>query len=209
MALAGIPSVLVLGALGLFGQATPTVVRALEVAAPPEIKGHGSVFIYLGDTFGGSITRVVEGPTRLALSVVVGALLVALVVWCARGALPYARSTFDWILPSRALRGAWWVGTVAAAGLLFALGLDTLRWVTSVGFAALLTMAGVVLLTAVAPERPPRSSEWHRAIPSYPTVSWASVLSVVGAVYLLLLPPLPNWVRDPSAAARLLLDVPG
>src|SRR3546814_7662222 len=57
-----------------------------------------------------------------------------------------------WILPSRALRGAWWVGTVAAAGLLFALGLDTLRWVTSGGFAALLTMAGVVLLTAVAPD---------------------------------------------------------
>jgi hypothetical protein len=209
MALAALPSVAAIGALGAFGQVSPTTVAALEHEAPDIIRGHGSVFVYLGDTFGGSVARVVEGPTRVALSIVVGALLVALVAWCGRAALPYARATFAWILPSPGLRRAWWAGTFGAAALLFALGLDSLRWISSVGFAALLAVAAIVLLTGRSPERPPGSREWHRPVGSYPTVSWGSLLTVIVAVYLLLLPPLPNWVRSPTAAARLLLDVSG
>jgi hypothetical protein len=35
------------------------------------------------------------------------------------------------------------------------------------------------------------------------------MLSAVVAIYLLLLPPLPNWVKSFDTGARLLLDVPG
>ncbi len=208
MLLTALPSVLVLGILAAVGRPTPAAVAALEGRAPPEIAGHGSVFSYLADTFGGSVSRVIDGPSRIALSLVVGALLTLLLLWCARSALPYARSTFEWVLQTRLTRRAFWVGTAGAATLLFALGLDTLRWVTSVGFAALLTTAGVVLLIGRSSERPPGSSRWHRPIPSYPVATVPALLTVVAGVYLLLLPPLPNWVRDAGAAARLLLDVP-
>jgi hypothetical protein len=203
-----LPSMAVLGVLAVAGRPTPAVVAAIEHRAPPEIAGHGSIFSYLGDTFGGSVSRVIEGPTRVAMSLVVGALLAGLLLWCARAALPYARSTFAWILPSRALRRGWWVGTAAATALLLALGLDTLRWITSLGFAALLAIAGIVLVTRSSPARPPGSARWHQPIPAHPIVTLPSMLTVVAGVYLLLLPPLPNWVRDVPAAARLLLDVP-
>jgi hypothetical protein len=208
MALAAAPSAAVLAVLAISGRPTPTAVAELQGRAPPEIRGHGSVFSYLADTFGGSVSRVIEGPTRLGVSLVVGALLCALLLWCSRAALPYARATFAWILPTTAMRRGFWIGTAAAATLLFSLGLDTLRWVTSVGFAALLTTSGIVLLTSASPVRPPGSDRWQQPVPSYPMVTIPAMLTIVVGVYLLLLPPLPNWVRDSSAAARLLLDVP-
>jgi hypothetical protein len=200
--------VLALGVLGIYGRPSPETAAAIERAAPAEIKGHGSIFDFLADTFGGSVSRVVHGPARLAWSIVFGALLCGLVLVCIRTALPYVRSSFNWILPTRRLRIAWTVGTLAAAVLLFSLGLDSLRWISSVGFAALLTAGGVVALTSTSVVGPPGRDRWRRPLSPRPLVTASTVVSLIVGTYLLLLPPLPNWVRSAEGAARLLLDVP-
>jgi hypothetical protein len=209
IALTGAPSALALGVLVTLGRATPATVSALEAAAPPEIRGHGSVFAYLGDTFRGSLVRVIEGPARLALSIVVGALLVGLLMFCARSALPFARATFAWALPTRVERATWLTGMLAAATLLFALGLDWLRWISAFAFAGLLATGAIVALTGRSPVGPPGRDGWQRPLTPVRSCSVPAMLSAVVAIYLLLLPPLPNWVKSFDTGARLLLDVPG
>jgi hypothetical protein len=205
---AAVPSVAALGLLGFYGRPSQETVAAIEGSAPAEIRGHGSIFEYLADTFGGSVSRVIHGPARVALSVIFGALLCALILVCIRAALPYVGATFRWILPTRRLRLAWTIGTFAAAAVLFALGLDTLRWISSVGFAGLLTAGGVVALTGHSVIGPPGRDRWRRPLSPGGSISGAMVLSLVIGTYLLLLPPLPNWIRGPEEAARLLLEVP-
>jgi hypothetical protein len=49
---------------------------------------------------------------------------------------------------------------------------------------------------------------WAYGRRSYPTLRLPADFTVGVGVYLALLPPLPNWVRDAGAAAELLLGVP-
>ena len=45
-------------------------------------------------------------------------------------------------------------------------------------------------------------------MPDHVTVSGRGILAAAAATYLLVLPPLPNFVSDVMVGARLLLDVP-
>jgi len=209
MTLAAAPSVVALAVLAAVGQGAPPQVAALEERAPPGIRGHGSVFAYLDDTVRESLGKVVAGPSRLALSVLVGAILCGLVLFCARAGLGGARAVFGWILPTRALRVGWTMAALAGATVLFALGLDWLRWITSFSFAGLLAAASIVVLVHHSPVGPPDRDAWRQSVPRRLSFTPSALGTFGVAIYLLLLPPLSNWVSSPEEAARLFLDVPG
>jgi len=201
------PSALVLCALTLHGPPSVQQVVDLELGAPNIIEGHGSVFEYLGDTFGSSFQRVIE-RSHPELSILVGLALVALLVAVFSGPLPYVRSLGRWLLPRRVKRVTWMLVTSGLTTALFALGFDWLRWITVIAFAALLTLAGLVAIDGRARHASPARDEWHRAVPDRVTVSGPGILAAAAATYLLVLPPLPNFVSDVMVALRLLLDVP-
>ena len=204
-----LPSLVTLGVLAATGRGSGRTVAALEGAAPPEIQGHGSVFPYLSDTFRSSFDRVIHGPGNPPLSILVGAVFAVLLLFCARGCLPYARAMWTWILPTRFLRVAWTSGTaVAAAVVLFALGFDWLRWISSIGFAALLAGGAIVLLDGRAPAGPPNRALWHRPVPSEVSLQIPGLLTLAVATYLLVLAPLPNFIKNAGDAAQTLLSVP-
>ena len=209
MTLAGAPSMIALAVLASVGQGAPAQVAALEQHAPPGIRGHGSVFAYLDDTVRESLGKVVAGPSRLALSVLVGAVLCGLMLFCVRAGLDGARTVFRWILPTRVLRTGWMLGTLAGATVLFALGLDWLRWITSFSFAGLLAAASIVILLNRSAVGPPEGDSWRQAVPARLSFTPSALASFGVAIYLVLLPPLSNWVRSPEEAARLFLDIPG
>ena len=201
------PTVLVLGALALHGAPSAMQVTALELDAPGIIEGHGSVFVYLGDTFGSSFQRVIE-RSNPELSILVGLFLVALLGFCFRGAVAHARSTFRWILAMPVQRTVWTAATAATVVVLFALGFDWLRWISTIAFAALLAGAAVVAVDGRAEHRAPGAERWHRALPTSVHVTRHGVAVVAVATYLLVLPPLPNFVSNLVTSARLLLNVP-
>jgi hypothetical protein len=182
-------------------------VTALELDAPGIIDGHGSVFVYLGDTFRSSFQRVIE-RSHPELSLVVGALLVALLLFAFRGAAAYARSAVRWILATRVQWVVWSAASVGATAVLFALGFDWLRWITTIAFAALLAGAAIVAIDAPARHPSPGRDMWHRPVPPHLTLSARAVAAVAAATYLLVLPPLPNFVSNAVAGARLLFDIP-
>ena len=95
------------------------------------------MFVYLGDTFRSSFQRVIE-RSNPQLSIVVGLLLLGLLLFVFRGAVAYARATVGWILATRVQRVLWCSAGGAAVLVLFALGFDWLRWITTIVFAALL-----------------------------------------------------------------------
>ncbi|MFN8027985.1 MAG: hypothetical protein U0W40_16960 [Acidimicrobiia bacterium] len=191
------PTLLVLGALTLHGAPTANQVTSLELDAPSIIGGHGSVFVYLGDTFSSSFQRVLERPNP-EISILVGTLLLALLAVACHGARPWLRGSCDRVLPTRAARRAWCAATAALTLALFALGFDWLRWMGTITFAALLAACAIVLLE----ERP------APAFPERVQVSGRGIAAVAAATYLLVLPPLPNFVDDLVDAARLLFDIP-
>jgi len=201
------PTVLVLGLLALHGAPGAAQVGALELDAPGIIEGHGSVFVYLGDTFRSSFQRVIE-RSNPELSIVVGLLLVGMLLFAFRGALGYARATGRWILSTRAQRALWCSGSGAALVVLFALGFDWLRWITTIAFAALLAGASIVAVDGRGRHPSPGHDEWHRPLPARVAVSGRGVAAVAIATYLLVLPPLPNFVSDVVDGARLLFDIP-
>ena len=201
------PTVLVLGALALHGAPSATQVAALELDAPGIIEGHGSVFVYLGDTFASSFHRVIE-RSNPELSILVGLFLVALLCYCFRGAVAHARSTFRWILATPVQRAVWTGTTAATVVVLFALGFDWLRWISTIAFAALLAAAGIVAIDGRAEHRSPGAERWHRALPTRVSVTRRGIAIVAAATYLLVLPPLPNFVSNLVTSARLLLNVP-
>jgi hypothetical protein len=201
------PTVVVLGALALHGAPSAAQVSALELDAPGIIEGHGSVFVYLGDTFRSSFQRVIE-RSNPELSIVVGLLLAALLLFSFRSSLGYARSTGRWILPAPAPRRLWAVATFTTGAVLFALGFDWLRWITTIAFAALLAGASIVVIDGRARHASPQHRAWHRRVPAQVTVSPGGVAMVATATYLLVLPPLPNFVSDVVDGARLLFDIP-
>jgi hypothetical protein len=207
VALCVAPSAAVLVALVAHGPPSTLQVFRLEQAAPGIIEGQGSVFVYLGDTVGTSLRRVVEG-THPALSIVVGLALVAMLASVFRGVLPYVRALGRWLLPGRPERVAWTVATAALTVVVFALGFDWLRWITVIAFAALVAFAGIVATDGRDPRASPVRAAWHRPVPVHVAVSGRGILAATVATYLLVLPPLPNLVSDPLVAARLLLDVP-
>jgi hypothetical protein len=208
MAVCTLPSIVVLFVLAVTGRGSDSAVAALEGAAPPEIQGHGSVFPYLTDTFRSSFDRVVHGPGTPPLSILVGAVFTALLLFCGRPCLPYARAIWRWLLPTRFLRVAWTSGTLAAAVVLFALGFDWLRWISSIGFAALLAVGAIVLLDARLLARPPDRDVWHRPLPSDVSLSPPGLLTLAVATYLLVLAPLPNFIKNFGDAGQTLLSVP-
>lgn len=201
------PSAAVLLALVVHGPPTALQVFELEQAAPDIIEGKGSVFVYLGDTVGTSLDRVVDGM-HPGLSIVVGLALVALLGVAFRGASPYVRSLGRWLLPRRAERTAWTVVTAGLTVVVFSLGFDWLRWITVIAFAALVAFAGIVAIDGRARHPSPAHDAWHRRLPEHATVSGRGILAAAVATYLLVMPPLPNFVSDPLVAVRLLLDVP-
>jgi hypothetical protein len=101
---------------------------------------------------------------------------------------------------------------LSAAGvlttMLFVLGFDWLRWITVITFAALLALAAIVLIDGRARHATPHDGAWHRRPPEHPVVSGRGVLAAAAATYLVILPPLPNFVSDVLVGVRLLLDVP-
>lgn len=218
MVLCTLPSIVTLLVLAATGRGSGQTVAALEGAAPREIQGHGSVFPYLSDTFRSSFDRVVHGPGNPPLSILVGAVFAVLLLFCARDCLTYARAMWTWILPTRFLRVAWTSGTLAAAVVLFALGFDWLRWISSIGFAALLAGGAIVLLDGRVLDgrllddrssaRPPDREIWHRPVPSEVSVSIPGLLTLAVATYLLVLAPLPNFIKNVGDAAQTLLSVP-
>ena len=113
-----------------------------------------------------------------------------------------------WLLPRRLERVTWLASTVALSTALFALGFDWLRWITVIAFAALLALAGVVAIDGRARHPSPERDQWHRAVPEHVAISGPGVLAAAVATYLLVLPPLPNFVSDVMVGVRLLLDVP-
>jgi hypothetical protein len=205
--LAAGPTVVVLGVLALDGAPGTAQVSALELDAPGIIDGHGSVFVYLGDTFRSSLQRVLERPNP-ELSIVVGAVLVVLLLFAFRGPAAHLRSTVRWILSTRAQRMTWSASVLSAAGVLFALGFDWLRWITTMVFAALLAGASIVAIDGRARHPSPSRDAWHRPVPPHVTVSASGIAAVAVATYLLVLPPLPNFVSSAVDGARLLFDVP-
>jgi len=188
------PTVVVLGVLALHGAPSATQVGALELDAPDIIEGHGSVFVYLGDTFRSSFQRVTE-RSNPELSIVVGLVLVALVAFAFRGTFGYVRSTGRWILRARVERALWTAATVITVTVLFALGFDWLRWITTIAFAALLAGAAIVAIDGHARHSSPQHRAWHRRLPAKVTVSPGGVAMVAVATYLLVLPPLPNSIE--------------
>jgi hypothetical protein len=163
--------------------------------------------VYLGDTFQSSFQRVIE-RSNPQLSIVVGLLLAGLLLFVFRGPVGYVRSTVAWILPTRAHRLLWCVATSAAVVLLFALGFDWLRWIATIVFAALLATASIVAVDGRARHPSPEHDAWHRPLPARMMVSGRGVVVVAIATYLLVLPPLPNFVSNPLTGARLLFDIP-
>jgi hypothetical protein len=207
------PSVVALLALAAVGRGSDQTVAALMRAAPVEIEGHGSVFPYLSDTFRSSFERVVHGPGNKPFSILVGFVLAAALAYCARSCLPYVRAVWTWILPTRFLRVAWTTTAVVAAVVLFALGFDWLRWISSIGFAALLAGGSIVLLDGRTlvnrpSEGPPERRLWHRPVPSEVSLPLHGLVTLAVATYLLVLAPLPNFIKNVDDAAQTLLSVP-
>jgi hypothetical protein len=209
MLLTAVPSMIALTVLATAGKGDATTVSALEDAAPSIIRGHGSVFAYLGDSVTVSLRRVVERPNP-ELSLVVGALLAALLVFCGRGMIPYLRALGAWLLPTTRARKVWAAATALCTLLLFALGFDWLRWIATIGFAALLAGAAIVAIdTQTTGDGDDRERAlWHRPVPSHVALSTPGILTAAAATYLLVLPPLPNFVNDLVVGARLLLGIP-
>jgi hypothetical protein len=201
------PSAAVLLAVTLHGPPRAQQVFDLELGAPNIIGGHGSVFEYLGDTFATSFQRVIE-RSHPELSILVGLALVAVLAAVFRNAFAYVFALGRWVLRTRAERAVWLTGTAGLTLLLFVLGFDWLRWITVIAFAALLAFASVVAIDGRARRPAPARDEWHRALPEHVTVSGRGILAAAAATYLLVLPPLPNFVSDVVAALRLLLDIP-
>jgi hypothetical protein len=207
VALCVVPSALVLAVLAARGAPSAEHVFALELDAPGIIADQGSVFVYLGDTFGSSFQRVVE-RSNPQLSILVGVILVGLLIAVFRASLPYLFTLRSWLLPTRTGRTTWTTATSVATALLFALGFDWLRWITVITFAALLAIAAIVLVDGRAAFPSPERDRWHRPVPREVRASPRGILAAAVATYLLVLPPLPNFVSDPLVGARLLLDVP-
>jgi hypothetical protein len=207
VALCAMPSVVTLVVVTRSGRADTETIAALQDAAPSEIHGHGTVFAYLGDSVGSSFERVMSRPNQW-LSILVGGLFVALLLFCARGCAPYARAAFRWLLTTPLTRRAWTAVTVATAILLFALGFDWLRWIASIGFSALLASGAIVALDGRSPEGPPGRESWHVPIPLSLPVSISGVATVVAGTYLLVLAPLPNFIKNFGDAGQTLLSVP-
>jgi hypothetical protein len=200
------PSAVVLLLLVARGAPSYDQVRALELDAPDIIGGHGSVFEYLGDTFRDSIQRVLE-RSNPELSILVGIALLATLLLVFHRVWPALRAIVDWLLPMRASRWTWTTATAGATAILFALGFDWLRWITVITFAALIAIAGVVLIDG-RQATSSMSDEWRGPVPDHVHVSGGGILAAVAATYLLVLPPLPNFVSHVTTGARLLLDVP-
>ena len=196
-----------LAALALHGAPPAAQVDALELDAPGIIAGHGSVFVYLGDTFRSSFQRVIE-RSNPELSIIVGLLLVGLLVFAFRGVGGYVRAIARWLLSTTTSRALWCGATGAALVVLFALGFDWLRWITTIAFAALLAGASIVAIDGRARHPSPERDRWHRPLPTRVEVSARGVVAVAVATYLLVLPPLPNFVSDAVKGARLLFDIP-
>ena len=125
-----------------------------------------------------------------------------------RSSLPYVGELGRWLLRTRAERAAWLAATGVLTTMLFALGFDWLRWITVIAFAALLALAGH--RRDRRPGASPVTAARRLAPPAarHVVVSGRGVLAVAAATYLLVLPPLPNFVNDVVVGVRLLLDLP-
>ena len=78
----------------------------------------------------------------------------------------------------------------------------------TITFAALLVAAAIVLIDARAPSIRRPTVRVAPSAPERVQVSGGGVAAVAAATYLLVLPPLPNFVNDVVDGARLLFDIP-
>ena len=102
-----------------------------------------------------------------------------------------------------------WIAVTGTSTLaLFALGFDWLRWMGTIAFAALLAVAAIVAVDERASFPVPTRERWHRRLPDQVHASVRGIAAAAAAVYLLLLPPLPNFVNDVVDGSRLLLEIP-
>ena len=206
-----VPSALVLAVVAGVGRASLDAKTALEQVAPLDVGGRGTVFPYLDDTIGDSIAKV---SNQFPIwSFVVGAVLLGAIAFVARQLRPFVCSTARWVLPTRASRRLWFAGFAGSALVLFGLGFDWMRWITSIMFCGSLAVAAIVAIIGradrVVGDRPLGSEQWYRPLPSRVALSLPAVATLGVAVYLLALPPLPTAVTGLSNAAHLLMNAPG
>ena len=163
MLAAAVPSMVTLAALSFTGHASRDVTASLEQVAPLDVGGIGTVFPYLDDTLGVSVAKVLD--RRPVLSLLVGALLLAMMWFLARRFVPGVRVLARWVLPDRGAQVLWCTGFAGTTLLLFGLGFDWMRWVTSIAFSAMLAAAAVVGARARSPRPPCRSRRLVHARP--------------------------------------------
>jgi hypothetical protein len=207
MLAAAVPSMVTLAALSFTGRADRDMTASLEQVAPLDVGGIGTVFPYLDDTLGVSVAKVLD--RRPVLSLVVGALLLAMMWFLARRFEPGARALVRWVLPGRGARLLWCAGLAGTTLLLFALGFDWMRWVTSIALSAMLAAAAVVVLARDPATRPDGLDDWFAPVPTRAFLSARSIVVLGVGTYLLVLPPLPTAVRGIGQTARLLVNAPG
>ena len=189
------------------GRANNVDIVRLVLAAPPNVDFDGTVFRYLDDTLVDSVGHVIgRAPV---FSLLIGVTLCSMLWILVRPMVDYSTAAFRWILPTRGTRVAWTTGFVAGAVLLFALGFDWMRWISTIALAATIAASVLVIVIGwVCPRelRPPGSDAWYRPVPAWTSTS-VPVVPVVIATYLVAFPPLPVAVHGLGETIRQLVFV--
>lgn len=205
---ASVPWVGTLAVLAFAGHRSDSLVNQLVSSAPRTLgPKSGNEFQYLGDNIGQSLDRVRSmGLNRQLATLALGALLIALTVFVARPIARHMGPTFRWIIASRGSRWCWLSVWLLSLVLLFALGVDWMRWIAAESCAALITGASVGLLLSrhQLPDQPPAPLRVPFRISDF-SMPWLFAACGLG-VYLTMLQPLAD-VSAAHYAARFLLGL--
>lgn len=189
----GTPVVVAVVAVTVVGPASAATVAALRADGHGVPLGPITVFDYLGDSVRTSFDLVRGFPVRVLLtSFALGTALTGVQVWCitrwvgARAVMRSTTVTRDLFIAALCFSGA-------GAAVLFAIGVDWVRWFAALGSALLIVTSFAVVAHQTGDDRPPTVD--HVRVP------W-SVVAV--AVYLTAMAPLPPFTF-PKDALRLLV----
>lgn len=193
-----VPALIALMVVGLWGRASTTQVTRLgrdasflERGTRPDGTPRVLAFDFLHDTPSAALDRVraIPGDTKLGI-LTLGAILVALqgawVWWWARPRLKDGLVRSGPVLSALCI-----ISVVGGAVLLFATGVDWLRWVALVGSAWLVTCAVSILARDDGTERPDRVE--------------VPILLPVAAIYLAALTPLDEFQKLATTIRTLTL----